>query len=293
MPLTITPVGGLSALTLIERRDAGGGDWTTRPDVELVNALCPGGKYQFPNFPWLIGGDLDGIHFDGDYRGELPRLFAKGFYRVRDTYWASQMRLQDKLGKYERKTLIAIERRTLRFGKLMEKIPSRLFSDGEIDPGTRELRMARDGFPIMEPAVPDNGALSKASRGLLTKGIITKIRSDRHSATIDASSIYSALPIDEALRLLVRNAFDAATDERVFDQRIRRRIFERIWSELQLYCTALLSEAVQPRDRGGSGAPEQRATRETATQAPPDAHATATQSEGRPIVRIRRRTRAA
>lgn len=143
--------------------------WLTRPDVEFLNSLCPRSGTEFPQMDKFIGD-----------HSRLAEACKVGFLAVSDLWYAKIPDAVDCLTQYEFKVWIAIHARTLKFGKLFEKIPERHFIDG-IRNEEGSLKYGKNGLPILQP-VNVNGRrnLDKAIRKLIVKVGHFRFESDRH-----------------------------------------------------------------------------------------------------------------
>ena len=165
--------------------------WVTRPEVDFINAFCPSGANEFPIVPGTEG--LSGI---------MPGLFDVAFRAYQDDWRADLVRVAGVCGKAEMQVLLAIERKTLGFGKLMEKLPRRLLTEGEVDRRTDQPLLRSNGSPILLPTGIHRRNLDRAINGLLEKQLITRVASDVHPR-YGASSVYAAAPLEAALTSIV------------------------------------------------------------------------------------------
>jgi DNA-binding HxlR family transcriptional regulator len=215
--------------------------WTISPGADFVNSLCPVAHPEFPDFRWAVE----------DTRGELEQAFKRGFYHVQKYWWSRQMDARDELTKGEHKTLMAIERKTLQFGKLFEKMPRRVFITGDLDEYGCPAG-DRYGNVRLRPTGLDDRALTKALRGLQQKGWITKVASTPHPL-FDVSSAYCPLPLNKALNLLLNGARTAAAEQ--MSSAELERCFGHMLRELQVSCRDLISEAAVSAAAAGASTP--------------------------------------
>lgn len=172
--------------------------WTTRAEADFINALCPSGATMFPAVPGTE-----------HVTSELSDLFEGAFRTFQDIWRADLVRIAGMCGKAEMQILLAIERKTLGFGKLLEKLPRRLLTVGEVDPQTNHLRLKPNGAPILPATGIHRRNLDRGIRGLLSKDLITRVRSDPHPR-YGVSSIYAPAPIHDALGVIVSRVVDRA-----------------------------------------------------------------------------------
>lgn len=189
--------------------------WVTRPDVEFLNSLCPSGGAEFP--------EMDG--FIGD-RWKLQEAFRVGFHAVKDNRHATIPTALDNLGKYELKVWFAIYSRTLKFGKLFEKIPNRHFKNGiKNDDGT--LVIGNDGYPIFPPVIWDHGNLSRTIKSLIEKRAISCFESQRHPQH-GVSRIYTPINAVDLWNIFIGNARSAYIGSDTYSRRIEWASFADI-----------------------------------------------------------------
>jgi hypothetical protein len=209
-----------------------GSAWVTNGPAEFINSLCPNrGMQAFPHFDWVRGRE----------RENLKDAFKYGFNAVQAHYRAALLERHycGKPNAAELRTLYVIERKTFQFGKLMEKIPRRVFHEGERRRDGELVRERCFGTVVVPPAVQDDRTLSKGSNGLLRKGLITKVESDPHPR-FGVSSIYCAVPILEAVQLILdRASVDFA---RIYPKRVTE-VFDAIGDEINDRCSGLFTEA--------------------------------------------------
>lgn len=143
--------------------------WVTRPDVEFLNALCPRSGVEFPQMDEFIG----------DHQ-QLEEACKAGFLAVSDLWYAKIPDAVDRLTQYEFKVWIAIHARTLKFGKLFEKIPERHFVDG-IRNEDGSLKYGKNGLPILQPVnVKGRRNFDKTMKNLVAKVGHCRFESDKH-----------------------------------------------------------------------------------------------------------------
>lgn len=207
--------------------------WVTRADVEYINSLCPNAA-EFP-----VPAGFEGVE------GRLQHAFHSGFLRLRDEWRSSLIRCVGEINKSELKVLLAIERKTFSFSKLMEKMPRRLFTQGERNV-TGKHRRNNVGSPVLLSTGIDDRNLGKAISGLVAKRKISRIVSDPHPL-YGVSSIYSPMPIRTALNDLIKYSAEA-TDPMSEDDELYEAMMA-ICGELENRCSGLFSEA-ELRDSG-------------------------------------------
>jgi hypothetical protein len=195
------------------------GTWTTSPEAEFINSLCPNGQPPFPHFR----------QFDAETNQLISQAFARGFSQVRHIWFQKNYQAPRVLTLGENMVWQAIGLKTIRFNKLCEKLPRRLFTRGHLRPDN-QLLMDDYNLPVLPSTGLDDSGLSKALRGLLAKrGWITRLESDPHPI-YGASSIYSAVPLDEAIETML----SVVLSEVVHDNDPRRRwLCDEVLSRLE------------------------------------------------------------
>lgn len=194
------------------------GTWTTSPEAEYINSLCPNGQPRFPHFR----------DFDAEANQRIAEAFAQGFYAVRRHWLQKNFEAPRALTLGENMVWQAIGLKTIRFNKLCEKMPRRLFVKGQLD-ANGELLIDDFSHPVLRPTGLDDSGLSKALKGLLAKdGWITRLESDPHPV-YGASSIYSAVPLKDAVETMLAFVLaDAIQKDDPRGMRLREMVLSRV-----------------------------------------------------------------
>jgi hypothetical protein len=140
----------------------------------------------------------------------LSDACQKAFYKVKD-YVERRRFCFRNLTQAEFGVLLTIERKTLSYSKLFEKLPRRFFWQGEIDRDDGSLRLNDNRIERLPPSVADESTLSKGMEGLLFKGWISKSTADEGPG--GHSMVYSAVPINLILQVLVDTISDGVSSE--------------------------------------------------------------------------------
>ncbi|MGZ2381195.1 hypothetical protein ACVIDN_002558 [Rhizobium brockwellii] len=173
-------------------------NWVTNPGAHFMNSLCPPGT-----FPQLAG-------LNCDEHVMLKDACHKAFYKVKDYVERRRFSFRD-LTQAEFGVLLTIERKTLSYSKLFEKLPRRFFWKGEIDRDDGSLRLNDNRIERLPPSVADESTLSKGMEGLLLKGWISKSTADEGPG--GHSMVYSAAPIEVVLQFLAETISDGVPSE--------------------------------------------------------------------------------
>ncbi len=157
--------------------------WITNPQAELINGLCSPHAKAFPRFDWL----------PRQHRPALQEACNKAFFVVKDYV---ETLLFEKLTDAEKGVFLAIQRKTLRFNKLMETINRKAFYQGHLDSdGTLKLNI--HGNIMLPPSVPNCSAVSKGVNGLLNKRLISRMdcaHPDRDQRVYSAGPLQKIIP---------------------------------------------------------------------------------------------------
>ncbi|MFT2212361.1 hypothetical protein ACLJYM_10780 [Rhizobium giardinii] len=166
--------------------------WVTNDGAEFLNSLCPNSQ-AFPAFDWCTSTE----------RLLLEEACADAF-NVIGMSWDRSIftRIDPKnLTVTEHRILAVIELKTLRFNKLVDKIPRKTFVRGD-------ERADKYGFEIVPKSGLSDGKLTDSIRSLKKKRSIGCVKADQYNGR-DASNIYCVLPIRELLARFYRYAVDA------------------------------------------------------------------------------------
>ncbi|TBC51041.1 hypothetical protein [Rhizobium ruizarguesonis] len=177
--------------------------WITNPQAELLNGLCSGKEAAFPRFTWL----------PRKHRGVFMEACSHAFFVVKDHV---ETLMFEKLTDAEKGVFLTIQRKTLRYNKLMETIGRKAFYQGHCEQdGTLKLNAMRN--VMLPPGVPNCSAVSKGVNGLLKKGLISRMECSRADSE---QKVYSAGPLEIIVPLFFDEAYlhfleriDGATDQ--------------------------------------------------------------------------------
>ncbi|MDR9772420.1 hypothetical protein RJJ65_07085 [Rhizobium hidalgonense] len=157
--------------------------WTTNSQAELLNDLCSGKEAKFTRFTWL----------SRKYRETFMEGCTQAFYVVKDY---AETLLFEKLTDAERGVMLTIQRKTLRYNKLMETISRKTFYLGHCErDGT--LKLNAMGNVMLPPGVANCSAVSKGVNGLLAKGLISRMEcshADRQEKVYSAGHLEVIVP---------------------------------------------------------------------------------------------------
>jgi hypothetical protein len=188
--------------------------WTTCPEAEFFNSLCPVSSPRM----WVFGADIPDVRQTDRETAILEEIFADAFSCLRHRWQRYDFDAPAKLTRYEQIVWKMVYRRTLFYGKLLEKIPRRFFIKGvlrqddddrvedkfdEYTQDVSEYKLDRFGFAVLPNAGLDTGDLSKGINGLLEKRWISRFESLPH-ASFGTSRIYAPLPMNECVHDLLR-----------------------------------------------------------------------------------------
>jgi hypothetical protein len=174
--------------------------------------------------------------FIGD-RLKLEEACRVGFLAVQDHWHATIPVVLDKLGHYELKVWFAIHSRTIKFGKLFEKIPGRHFKYGlRNDDDT--LKFGERGYPIFPPVIADPSNLRRTINSLIKKRAISRFESQKHSQH-GVAYIYTPINAVDLLNVFLQSAKLAYVGKDRFLERYDWPSFMRLLSEK---CGPLLDE---------------------------------------------------
>lgn len=200
--------------------------WRTRSDVEFLNALHPRGGRAFP--------EIAGVSSSA----QLQDVCLAGFRAVVDQWEATLFQSPKELSPNELRLWLAIRWRTLKFGKLFEKIPERHFING-IRGENGELIVDSNGYDLLPPTgITNRQNLDRAAKGLLKKKLISRFRSERHEY-FGYSYVYAPLRADQMLLTLFSEAHRSFTHPRKFTD---RDDFELLLNAVNINARRLLDE---------------------------------------------------
>ncbi|MBY5826579.1 hypothetical protein [Rhizobium leguminosarum] len=191
--MTFTDIGTSAGRSAFTRTTT---PWTTNPQAELINSLCSLNDKIFPRFDWL----------PRRHRPAFREACNKAFFVVKDYV---ETLLFEKLTDAEKGVFLAIQRKTLRFNKLMETISRKAFYQGHVElDGTLKLNI--HGNIMLPPSVPNCSAVSKGVNGLLKKRLISRMdcaHQDRDQ------KVYSAGPLEKIIPCFVITAFNFFSEQ--------------------------------------------------------------------------------
>lgn len=216
--------------TAIKVRNAPEG-WRTRRDVEFLNALHPRAGRQFPDF-----GSL------GEELRLLPDACEAGFRAVVARWESALFSGPSEITRREMKVWLAIERRTLKFGKLIEKIPERHFLEGLRD-DQGNLCVGRDGEIILPPTgISDRRNLYATIESLLEKRAISRFKSEKHFF-FGQSYMYSPINARDMLSIFMQKTAKVFIST---NENFESETFSQFLSIFNQRCQMVLTEAGFP-----------------------------------------------
>lgn len=201
--------------------------WKTTEATEFVNSLCPNAQYPFPIFEWC----------DSEERKLLREACTVAFDTIRASW---QIGVFDRIGalnKTEQRILAVVEMKTLRFNKLLEKIPRKTFSKGE----DSEDRL---GFELVPVSGLSDGKLTTGLASLKKSQQIGCIKAEKHNGR-DASNIYCVHPIYRTISLFYRVANEELLkrlDEGLVDETRCNVLINGLLEEITTRCKSMFEE---------------------------------------------------
>ncbi|MFC0805468.1 hypothetical protein ACFHWW_08345 [Ensifer sp. P24N7] len=218
-----------------ELDDAGGpepacrpkGKWFTNGGAEFLNSLCPNGQFPFPDFDCLEAGE----------RGLLEEACTYGFNTFKESWNGGIFDRFKEFTVAEQRILAVVERKTLRFGKLLEKIPRKTFLLG--DDGTD-----RFGLPLISKTGLDEAGLTRGLRALAGKGAIARVRADQFNGR-ERSNVFGVFPLTGMLQI-----FFIGLENKIFEFQQNGKLSatrgtalkEALEEELREHCGEILKE---------------------------------------------------
>lgn len=182
--------------------------WVTNNATEFFNSLCPNNQYSFPTFDWCNAGEMK----------ILRDACESAFHTIKEAWGVGGFE-REKLTSSERRILLVVERKTFRFGKLLEKIPRRTFIRGD---GAED----RYGFEIVPVSGLTNSNLTRGLASLRRARSIGCVKADRHNGN-DASNIYCVQPVRDMLSQFIAYVTD------VLEEMVSKgRVSVLRWTEL-------------------------------------------------------------
>jgi hypothetical protein len=192
--------------------------WTTTAEADFINSLCPVSLPHFPTFDELQGRSHSGEPYCDNEM--LSEAFKQAFKPVREFWMVRCLHSYRELTQSEGLVWSAISLKTIRYGKLLEKIPRRLFVHGELDRDdpTRWRYNATSVQGLPSTGIKDRN-LTKPLKGLRDKGWITAFESTPHPQ-FGSSTVYCPLPLRTSVELLLRGV----SEQLPYTERGRRLI---------------------------------------------------------------------
>lgn len=229
--MSLIPADGIAVFHASSSRHRTG--WVLNDGADFLNALCQTTRKNSPfqAFPWIE---------DEFIRGVVKDAFSQGFDVVRAQLEILRLKYQN-LPEYERRVLFAIDRKTIGFRKFIEKMPTSIFIEGQLEQDG-ELALNKHNLPILPAVMTDKRNADRALKSLVGKGYISKMLSDE--GRFSAGNMYSPAPLSGLIRELLERANDAAHESSDRHSQIDD-IFGRIRAETYDECADLLAEADQ------------------------------------------------
>ncbi|MBS9722355.1 hypothetical protein JYU29_16800 [Tianweitania sp. BSSL-BM11] len=169
----------------------GSAEWIVCPEADFFNRLCP--------VPIDRSAQIRGLSHDQTVR--IRKAFRSGYNTLQQRWRSKAFFAAKELTKGENVVWQAISLKTLRFNKFFEKIPRRLFVEGQRN-SQGDLYEDLCGDALLPETGLDDSGLSKALRRLMARGDwIERFESDRHPL-YGTSTVYSVVMLNEIVDVM-------------------------------------------------------------------------------------------